>query len=44
MLARVGGGVVVPPSFGRTLQLVCGDGDALLVRADGEVELGLDHP
>jgi hypothetical protein len=27
-----------------TLQLVHGDGDALLVRADGEVELGLDHP
>jgi hypothetical protein len=23
---------------------VRGDGDALLVRADGEVELGLDHP
>jgi hypothetical protein len=23
---------------------VCGDGDAPLVRADGEVELGLDHP
>jgi hypothetical protein len=41
---RVGGGVVVPPSLGRTLQLVCSDGDALLVRADGEVELGLDHP
>jgi hypothetical protein len=23
---------------------VRGDGNALLVRADGEVELGLDHP
>jgi hypothetical protein len=23
---------------------VRGDGDTLLVRADGEVELGLDHP
>jgi hypothetical protein len=23
---------------------VRGDSDALLVRADGEVELGLDHP
>jgi hypothetical protein len=27
-----------------TLQLVHGDGDALLVGADGEVDLGLDHP
>jgi hypothetical protein len=41
---QVGGGVVVPPSLGRTLQLVRGDGDALLIGADGEVELGLDHP
>jgi hypothetical protein len=41
---RVGGSVVVPPCLGRTLQLVCGDGDALLVGADGEVELGLDYP
>jgi hypothetical protein len=41
---RVGGGVVVPPSLGGTLQLVRSDGDTLLVRADGEVELGLDHP
>jgi hypothetical protein len=24
--------------------MVRGDGDALLVGADGEVELGLDHP
>jgi hypothetical protein len=23
---------------------VCGDGDTLLVSADGEVELSLDHP
>jgi hypothetical protein len=40
----VGGGVVVLPSPGRTHQLVRGDGDAVLVRADGEVKLGLDHP
>jgi hypothetical protein len=41
---QVGGSVVVPLCLGRTLQLVRGDGDALLVGADGEVELGLNHP
>jgi hypothetical protein len=41
---RVAGSVFVPPILGRTLQLVRGDGGALLVRADSEVELGLDHP
>jgi hypothetical protein len=41
---RVAGGVVVPPRLGSTLQLVLGDGISLLVKADGEVDLGLDHP
>jgi hypothetical protein len=41
---RVVGEVVVPPRLGRTLQLLRSDGEALLVSANGEVELGLHHP